>query len=137
LRNLFIGTRQKLSTAQQFVGCPRVQQARRTHRCHAAHDRSDNGVPFASPNALFNLSKLSAWLLRLGIEDAIGLAVRLIGATAVVLAPEARISMKTCDNDDAQLVYPVSIGAEAKSLQIRGAGEGIMTCTQESAWSIR
>jgi transposase InsO family protein len=30
--------------------------------------RSDNGVPFASPNALFNLSKLSAWWLRLGIE---------------------------------------------------------------------
>src|SRR4249920_3356195 len=29
--------------------------------------RSDNGVPFASPNALFNLSKLSAWWLRLGI----------------------------------------------------------------------
>jgi transposase InsO family protein len=30
--------------------------------------RSDNGVPFASPNALFNLSKLSVWWLRLGIE---------------------------------------------------------------------
>jgi transposase InsO family protein len=30
--------------------------------------RSDNGVPFASPNALFNLSKLSLWWLRLGIE---------------------------------------------------------------------
>src|SRR5258705_8165706 len=29
--------------------------------------RSDNGVPFASPNALFNLSKLSIWWLRLGI----------------------------------------------------------------------
>jgi transposase InsO family protein len=29
--------------------------------------RSDNGVPFAGPNALFNLSKLSVWLLRLGI----------------------------------------------------------------------
>jgi transposase InsO family protein len=26
--------------------------------------RSDNGVPFASPNALFNLSKLSVWWLR-------------------------------------------------------------------------
>ena len=31
--------------------------------------RSDNGVPFASPNALFNLSKLSVWWLRLGIDD--------------------------------------------------------------------
>jgi len=30
--------------------------------------RSDNGVPFASPNALFNLSKLSGWWLRLGIQ---------------------------------------------------------------------
>src|SRR5260370_4955367 len=29
--------------------------------------RSDNGVPFASPNALFNLSKLSVCWLRLGI----------------------------------------------------------------------
>ena len=29
--------------------------------------RSDNGVPFASPKALFNLSKLSVWWLRLGI----------------------------------------------------------------------
>src|SRR5580765_4962436 len=30
--------------------------------------RSDNGVPFASPNALFNLSRLSVWWLRLGID---------------------------------------------------------------------
>ncbi len=30
--------------------------------------RSDNGVPFASPNGLFNLSKLSVWWLRLGIQ---------------------------------------------------------------------
>ena len=30
--------------------------------------RSDNGVPFASANALFNLSKLSVWWLRLGIS---------------------------------------------------------------------
>ena len=30
--------------------------------------RTDNGVPFASPNSLFNLSKLSVWWLRLGIE---------------------------------------------------------------------
>src|SRR5271165_6807127 len=29
--------------------------------------RTDNGVPFASPNGLFNLSKLSVWWLRLGI----------------------------------------------------------------------
>jgi putative transposase len=30
--------------------------------------RTDNGVPFASPNALFNLSRLSVWWLRLGID---------------------------------------------------------------------
>jgi putative transposase len=30
--------------------------------------RSDNGVPFASPHALFNLSKLSVWRLRLGVS---------------------------------------------------------------------
>ncbi len=30
--------------------------------------RSDNGVPFASPNGLFNLSKLSVWWSRLGIS---------------------------------------------------------------------
>ena len=30
--------------------------------------RSDNGVPFASGNSLFNLSKLSVWWLRLGIS---------------------------------------------------------------------
>jgi putative transposase len=29
--------------------------------------RSDNGVPFASPNSVFNLSRLSVWWLRLGI----------------------------------------------------------------------
>lgn len=30
--------------------------------------RSDNGVPFAAPNAFFNLSTLSVWWLRLGIR---------------------------------------------------------------------
>src|ERR687890_387616 len=29
--------------------------------------RTDNGVPFASPNALFGLSRLAVWWLRLGI----------------------------------------------------------------------
>jgi hypothetical protein len=29
--------------------------------------RSDNGVPFASPHALFHLSKVAVWWLRLGI----------------------------------------------------------------------
>ena len=30
--------------------------------------RTDNGLPFSSPNALFGLSKLSVWWLRLGIN---------------------------------------------------------------------
>jgi putative transposase len=30
--------------------------------------RTDNGVPFASPNALYGLSKLSVWWLRLGVR---------------------------------------------------------------------
>ncbi len=30
--------------------------------------RSDNGIPFASGNSLFNLSRLSVWWLRLGIQ---------------------------------------------------------------------
>jgi putative transposase len=30
--------------------------------------RTDNGIPFASPNALFGLSRLSIWWLRLGID---------------------------------------------------------------------
>lgn len=30
--------------------------------------KTDNGVPFASPNSLFNLSRLSVWWLRLGIN---------------------------------------------------------------------
>ncbi len=29
---------------------------------------TDNGVPFASPNGLFNLSRLAVWWLRLGID---------------------------------------------------------------------
>lgn len=29
--------------------------------------RTDNGVPFSAPNALFGLSKLSMWWLRIGI----------------------------------------------------------------------
>jgi transposase InsO family protein len=33
--------------------------------------RSDNGVAFHSPNALFNLSKLSVWWLRLGSRSSV------------------------------------------------------------------
>ena len=69
-------TRPGLSLPAALRG-PQIDQGRpRRHRLGAGlfHDRglptairSDNGVPFASPNALFNLSKLSVWWLRLGI----------------------------------------------------------------------
>jgi len=61
------------------VGCEALHSAKETYAFavfesafkefglpHAI--RTDNGVPFASPNALFNLSRLSVWWLRLGIE---------------------------------------------------------------------
>ncbi len=38
------------------------------HRGLPAAIRSDNGLPFASPNGLYNLSKLSVFWLRLGIS---------------------------------------------------------------------
>jgi putative transposase len=41
--------------------------AKRTLLLCLVNIRSDNGVPLASAHALFNLSKLAAWWLRLGI----------------------------------------------------------------------
>lgn len=35
----------------------------------AGRIRSDNGDPFASPNELYGLSKLSIWWLRLGVKE--------------------------------------------------------------------
>nr|CAD6603549.1 transposase [Rhizobium sp. Khangiran2] len=46
-----------------FAAFPRVF----AERGLPAAIRSDNGLPFASPNGLYNLSKLSVWWLRLGI----------------------------------------------------------------------
>jgi hypothetical protein len=48
--------------------------------------RSDNGVPFASPNGLFNLSKLSVWWLRLGIAT---------NASSPVI-PSRTVAMSAC-----------------------------------------
>ena len=55
--------------------------------------RSDNGVPFASPNALFNLSKLSVWWLRLGIgcQSASNFDPFVRRVWAVALAPSERV----------------------------------------------
>lgn len=48
---------------------PVVEAFRRLFTEHGLPDaiRSDNGLPFASPNGLYNLSRLSVWWLRLGI----------------------------------------------------------------------
>lgn len=54
------------STKEQFAFTVFESVFRQYGLPHAI--RTDNGVPFASPNALFNLSKLSVWWLRLGIE---------------------------------------------------------------------
>jgi len=64
--------------ADEKAPCEALQSTREDLACTAfdrlfkerglpAAIRSDNGVPFASPNALFNLSRLSVWWLRLGI----------------------------------------------------------------------
>jgi transposase InsO family protein len=55
--------------------------------------RSDNGVPFASPNGLYNLSRLSVWWLRLGIaiERASGPAIHMRTAvTSACTSPSRR-----------------------------------------------
>ena len=50
-------------TRSSVLGCSRrFTKASRSRCC-----RTDNGVPFASAHALYGLSKLSVWWLRLGI----------------------------------------------------------------------
>jgi putative transposase len=56
-----------LSTAKKAYAFPVFEAVFREFGLPKAI-RTDNGVPFASPNALFGLSKLSVWWLRLGIE---------------------------------------------------------------------
>jgi len=51
---------------RKLVHWTRLRTAVPRARLAACHSLR-NGVPFASPNALFNLSKLSVWWLRLGI----------------------------------------------------------------------
>ena len=55
-----------LDSTREDTACTAFEQLFRERGLPLAI-RSDNGVPFASPNALFNLSKLSVWWLRLGI----------------------------------------------------------------------
>jgi transposase InsO family protein len=55
-----------LESTREDLACTAFERLFRERGLPAAI-RSDNGVPFASPNALFNLSRLSVWWLRLGI----------------------------------------------------------------------
>src|SRR5258708_4440241 len=62
----FLLTCEALSSTREnyaFAACERLFKERGL----PANIRSDNGVPFASAHALFNLSKLAVWWLRLGI----------------------------------------------------------------------
>ncbi|MCS3904636.1 putative transposase [Methylohalomonas lacus] len=55
-----------LASTQEAGAFPVFERAFREYGLPAAI-RTDNGVPFASPHALFGLSRLSVWWLRLGI----------------------------------------------------------------------
>jgi putative transposase len=56
-----------LSTTQEKFAFTAFERAFRDFGLPLAI-RTDNGVPFASPNALYGLSKLAVWWLRLGIR---------------------------------------------------------------------
>jgi putative transposase len=62
----FLLTREALSSTKEHYAFTVFEQLFR-ERGLPANIRSDNGVPFASAHALFNLSKLAVWWLRLGI----------------------------------------------------------------------
>jgi transposase InsO family protein len=62
----FLLTCEALSSTRENYAFPVFERLFR-ERGLPANIRSDNGVPFASAHALFNLSKLAVWWLRLGI----------------------------------------------------------------------
>jgi len=66
-------------TTRFLIGCESLASAREQHAFTVferlfkeyglpTNIRSDNGVPFASPNSLYGLNSLSVWWLRLGIR---------------------------------------------------------------------
>jgi len=67
------GTPQRVRDLPQALSCTKENYAFTVferlfkERGLPANIRSDNGVPFASAHALFNLSRLAVWWLRLGI----------------------------------------------------------------------
>ena len=56
-----------LSTTKEVCAFPVFERAFKDFGLPMAI-RTDNGVPFSSPNALYGLSRLSVWWLRLGIQ---------------------------------------------------------------------
>src|SRR5205814_3238020 len=63
----YLLTCEALSTTQEIYAFSVFERAFKEFGLPKAI-RTDNGVPFASPHALFGLSKLAVWWLRLGIE---------------------------------------------------------------------
>ena len=63
----YLLTCEALSTTQESFAFTAFDRAFKDFGLPAAI-RTDNGVPFASPNALYRLSKLAVWWLRLGIR---------------------------------------------------------------------
>ena len=63
----YLLTCEALSTTQQIYAFTVFERAFRQFGLPQA-SRTDNALPFASANALYGLSKLSVWWLRLGIR---------------------------------------------------------------------
>ena len=63
----YLITCEALSTTKELYAFTVFERTFRNSVCRGAI-RTDNGVPFASAHALYGLSKLSVWWLRLGIR---------------------------------------------------------------------
>ena len=72
-RAAFLTTCEALSTTQEKFAVTVFERVFKDFGLPGAI-RTDNGVPFAAPTALYRLSKLSVWWLRLGIQIELTLA---------------------------------------------------------------
>ena len=66
-RSRYLFACEGLESVKEVGAFPVFERVFREHGLPAAI-RTDNGVPFASPHAMFGLSRLSVWWLRLGIS---------------------------------------------------------------------
>ncbi|MEZ5489187.1 MAG: IS481 family transposase [Gammaproteobacteria bacterium] len=66
-RSRFLLACESLESVKEVGAIPVFEQVFKEYGLPAAI-RTDNGVPFSSPQALFGLSRLSVWWLRLGIN---------------------------------------------------------------------